>query len=109
MAAGYLLALFPTVLILAGAGISLGRFIRKPDAEGLLLNGLAWSFVAAFIYMALKVPCYSQIKAFYGLLVLLPVCVFAADGWDFFTRRSKLLWSLSGAVLGHAHKPVGGK
>jgi Flp pilus assembly protein TadD len=100
MVAGYVLGLFPTVLILAGTLISLARFIRKPEPTGLLLNGLAWSFITAFVYMALKVPCYSQIKAFYGLLVLLPVCVFAAEGWDFFTRRSKLLWSVSGVALG---------
>jgi len=100
MVAGYVLGLFPTLLILAGTLISLARFIRKPEPAGLLLNGLAWSFIAAFVYMALKVPCYSQIKAFYGLLILLPVCVFAAEGWDFFTRRSKLIWSVFGVAFG---------
>jgi len=100
MAASYVLGLFPTMLILAGTVISLARFLRKPEPAGLLLNGLACSFIAAFLYMALKVPCYSQIKAFYGLLTLLPVCVFAGEGGDFFTRRSKLIRSVSGVAFG---------
>src|SRR5947209_14477004 len=48
-----------------------------------------------FLLYGLEGPSYSQIKAFYGLLILLPVCVFAAEGWDFLTRRRK---ALSGAL-----------
>ena len=100
MAANYLPALVPTVMILVGAVISLGKFIRRPTPEGLLLNGLAWSFVAAFFHMALTVPCYSQIKAFYGLLILLPVCAFGAAGWEFFTRSRRLLLLTLNVALG---------
>ncbi len=91
MTAGYLLALLPTVLIGVGAVIFLRRFVLNPTTEGLLLNGLAWSFVAALFHMALKFPTYALVKAFYGLLILLPVCTFGALGWDFFARRTKLL------------------
>jgi len=99
MTVGYLLALLPTLLIGVGALISLGRFIRNPTGEGLLLNGLAWAFVAALFHMALKFPTYALIKAFYGLLIILPVCAFGALGWDFFARRRTILWlALSVAV-----------
>src|SRR5205823_5893721 len=100
MAGGYLLALVPTLLIGAGSLLFLVQFARKPTAEGILLNGLAWAFFASLFYMAVKSPTYALIKAFYGLLTLLPVCVFGAAGWDFFARRKKFVFfSLSIALV----------
>lgn len=100
MAVGYLLALAPTVLIGLGAFISLRRLILRPTSEGVLLNGLAWAFVAALVHMALKFPTYALVKAFYGLLILLPVCAFGAQGWDFLARRGRFFWVSVSIALG---------
>ena len=41
--------------------------------------------------MSLVVPCYSVVKAFYGLSALIPFCWFGAMGTDFLARRSTIL------------------
>jgi tetratricopeptide (TPR) repeat protein len=91
MAAGYLFALLPTLGILLGGGVVLARIFRQPSADSFLLAGLPIAFGAALIYMTLRVPCYSQVKAFYGMLALLPVCVFAVVGLDVLCQRGRLL------------------
>jgi len=86
MAAGSLLALVPTLVIFVGVVVAVVRLVRQPSAEWLVLIGLAGSFGAALVYMTLRVPWYSQVKATYGLLALLPFCAFGALG---FTSLSK--------------------
>ena len=100
MAVGYWLALLPTLAMLTGAVWALWHFLRKPTADWMVLNGLAFAFALAFVFMALKVPYYGQVKASYGLLTLLPLCAYGAAGWDALTRRGRVSgWILSG-VLG---------
>ncbi len=100
MAAGYLLALIPTALIVIGAARLLWKFLRAPDADGLLLGGFAAMVALAIAWMSLKVPSYAQIKAFYGLSALLPLAVFAGAGWEFIFARGKILRTVSLLLLG---------
>jgi len=99
MAAGYLLALAPTLIILTGAAVSLWHFIRKPSAEWFVLLGLSGAVMFALVFMNLKVPSYAQAKAFYGLCALVPLCSFGAVGWEVLTRGRKWLQFALGTVL----------
>jgi len=82
MVGGYWLALVPTLLILAGAAIAIHRFVRQPSAEWFLLSGFFAAVVVALAFMTLRVASYAQVKAFYGLSTLVPLCAFAAMGWE---------------------------
>jgi tetratricopeptide (TPR) repeat protein len=100
MAAGYLWALIPTMLVLAGAGIAILQFIRKPSSELLLLIGFCAVIVLGLVFMTLKVPSYAQVKAFYGLSALTPFCFFGALGWERLTHgRARLQFILDALVL----------
>jgi tetratricopeptide (TPR) repeat protein len=97
MAGGFLLALLPTLLILGGAGSAVRNLIRQPELPWLVLTGVAFATVAAIVYMGLKLPYYAQVKAFYGLVAMLPLCAFAARGWEIILRRGK--WAASAAAV----------
>src|SRR5207253_5152156 len=99
MLAGYLLAPFPTIIILTGAAVAVGRFVRKSSAESLLLLGLSATLLLGLIFMTLKVASYAQVKAFYALSILTPLCFFAALGWETLTRGRKRLQFGLGAIL----------
>ncbi len=86
MAAGYLWALIPAVLILVGAGVTGVRFLRKPSAELFLLLALSVVIALGLSFMTLKVPSYAQAKAFYGLSALTSLCFFGAVGWETVTN-----------------------
>jgi Dolichyl-phosphate-mannose-protein mannosyltransferase len=88
MAAGYLLALIPTMLMLAGAGVAITRFVRQPSSELFLLLGFCALVVLGLVFMTLKVPSYAQAKAFYALSALMPLCFFGALGWETLVRSS---------------------
>jgi protein O-mannosyl-transferase len=49
--------------------------------------------------MTLRVASYAQVKAFYALPVLFPLCAVVAVGWDFMVKKSALLRSLLGVGL----------
>ena len=49
--------------------------------------------------MTLKVACYGQVKAFYGLALLVPLCFFGAVGWEVLTRGRRVLQGALGALL----------
>jgi tetratricopeptide (TPR) repeat protein len=99
MVAGYLWALVPTALILAGAGVAIVQFVRKPSSELFLLLGFCAAIVLGLIFMTLKVPSYAQAKAFYGLSALMPLCFFGALGWETLTHGHACLRSVLGALL----------
>ncbi len=82
MAVGCALALAPTLAIVAGATTWLARLVRRPDAVSALVLGIAATTVAATVYMTLRVPSYAQAKSFYALVVLVPICAFAAEGLE---------------------------
>src|SRR5436190_20154086 len=99
MAAGYLWALLPTMLIIAGMGIAIFQFIRKPSSELFVLLGFCGVLVLGLIFMTLKVPSYAQAKAFYGLSALTPLCFFGAMGWKTLTHDSRRLRFVLGMLI----------
>jgi tetratricopeptide (TPR) repeat protein len=100
MVAGYLWALVPTALILAGTGVAIVQFVRKPSSELFLLLGFCAAIVLGLIFMTLKVPSYAQAKAFYGLSAITPLCFFGALGWEALTDgRARLRFILGILVL----------
>jgi tetratricopeptide (TPR) repeat protein len=86
MAAGYLWAIVPALLILVGAGVAGVRFLRKPSAELFLLLAFPVVVALGLSLMTLKVPSYAQAKAFYGLSALTSLCFFGAVGWETVTN-----------------------
>jgi Flp pilus assembly protein TadD len=96
MAAGYLLALLPTVAILAGIVATLIRFLRSPRPEDIVVLGLPFLAGIALLYYSLQVPVYASAKAFYASSALLPLCMLGARGWNSLTQRAGrcawLLW-----------------
>ena len=91
MNAGYLLSLLGTALLIAGLCVALIRFIRQPTPEWFLLLGLVFAFAVGVALMSLRVASYAQVKAFYALPALLPLCAMAALGWDFLSGKSATL------------------
>ncbi len=90
MIGGYWLALIPTLLIVAGAAIATRRFICQSSTEWFLLIGFSTAVVVALIFMTLRVASYAQVKAFYGLSTLVPLCAFGAVGWEKIQRARRL-------------------
>ncbi|MDB6125929.1 MAG: Photosystem assembly protein Ycf3 [Pedosphaera sp.] len=90
MAAGFLLALIPTFLILVGTGFAIHKYLHRRELSWLVLAGFAFSTAAAILYMTLKLPSYGQVKAFYGLIAMLPICVFGAMGWSALEKYKRL-------------------
>ncbi len=100
MAAGCLLALVPTVIILTGVAACARRFFRHPEPVWFLLLGLPVTTLAALVYMNLKLPFYCNVKAFYGLIALLPICAFGAVGWDILMKQTRVLRPVLCVTLG---------
>jgi tetratricopeptide (TPR) repeat protein len=86
-------------LVLAGAVAAIVQFIRKPSSELFVLFGFSAVIVLGLVFMTLKVPSYAQVKAFYGLSVLTPLCFFGALGWQTLTRRSERLRFVLDALI----------
>jgi len=93
VAGGYWLALIPTALIAIGAAIAIYRFVRKPSVQWFLLLGFSATVAIALVFMTLKVASYAQVKAFYGLSTLVPLCAFAALAWTKLANAPRLLRS----------------
>ena len=100
MAAGYLWAVVPTALILVGAVVAIVQFIRKPSSELFLLIGFCTVIALGLIFMTLKVPSYAQVKAFYALSAVTPLCFFGTLGWETLThRRARFRLALSALLV----------
>jgi Flp pilus assembly protein TadD len=99
MVGGYLLSLIPSLLILIGVVVAIFQFIRRPSAEWFLLIGFSAAVAVAVIFMTLKIASYAQVKAFYGLSLLVPLCAFAAIGGEKFQRGSRTLRLMVGTLL----------
>ncbi len=83
MAGGFLLALLPTALILTGLFTSCLRLVRRSEAVWWGLLGFAFAMLLAIVHLNLEVPAYAEAKAIFGLAALIPLCAFAAAGWEF--------------------------
>jgi tetratricopeptide (TPR) repeat protein len=99
MVAGYLLAVFPTILVLVGAATSAVKLIYEGGADWFVLLGLAFAVWVGLIFLNLTVPNYSMVKSFYGLCALIPFCAFGAVGWEVLTRGRKWLQFALGTIL----------
>jgi Flp pilus assembly protein TadD len=88
MNAGYLLALVPAALVLAGLIIVTIRFLRRPKSTDFLLLTLLAACVGGIILMSLRVASYAQVKAFYALPALAGFCVLGAIGWEWLASRA---------------------
>jgi tetratricopeptide (TPR) repeat protein len=82
MAAGYWLAVVPTVVVLLGGLLAVVAFIRYPSAEWFLLLSLGFCVLAALVQVSLTAPYHCVVKAFYGMSALLPVCAIGANGFE---------------------------
>src|SRR5262249_52971087 len=103
MNAGYLLAVVPSALFLVGVGVLIFRLVRKPDIEAFLYLSLVALYGAGIVLMTLRVASFAQVKAFYALPALLPVCFLCVTGWDFLARRRALWsWMLTTAMVAWA-------
>lgn len=91
MSLGFLLAMVPTLGLLAGGLASLVAWFRQPSLVGTFLGTLSGLVLAGLLFVTLRVPSYAQAKAFYGLTGLLPLCACAATGLDLAVLRRR--WS----------------
>src|SRR5205823_1505357 len=82
MVAGYFLAMVPAVVILVGVVVAFWRFVQKPSIEWFVLFSLTGAIALGVVFMTLKVASYAQVKAFYGLAAVVPICFFGALGWE---------------------------
>ena len=109
MAAGYALAVLPSLAILIGGLVGLWRLARRRMRSqrrqaGLYLAGIAAVTLLALLYMTLKVPSYAQSKAFYVQPAVPALCTAFVIGADWLLNqcrgrhaawlRSALLWLL---------------
>ncbi len=99
MVAGYLLAPAPSFLILTGAATIFWRYVRKPSTEGFVLIAFAAAVTLGVVFMTLKVASYAQVKAFYGLALLVPICLSGAVGWEVLTRGRQVIQGTLGVIL----------
>lgn len=99
MAAGFLLALLPTVALLTGLVAELGKLVRAPSAEALLLLGALGGNVLAVVALNVALPYYGHGKAFYGLASMVPLCTLAGRGFEILAGERRRLLATAIAVL----------
>ena len=87
MAAGYVLALVPTLVVVCGCCVAVVRFVREPRVDWLLLVGSLGVMFLAIVLLSLRLPSYEQPKAFHALNILLPFCACAIVGYEYLTRH----------------------
>jgi Tfp pilus assembly protein PilF len=90
---GYLIALVPTILALIGVAGAINRLIRQSSPEWFFLLGYSAVLAIALVFISLRVPSYSVVKAFYALSALVPFSAFVASGfktWAAFRPRIRL-------------------
>jgi len=97
IAAGYWLAVLPTVAILVGTAAAAISMIRRPKGVWFLLAGVVVLMGVGLICFVLRHPYYfANTKAHYGLPAMMSLCAFGAWGMDILTRRCRtarvVLW-----------------
>ena len=113
--AGYLLALGPAVLILAGGIVAIAVLVRRAGAApppgkatphsapalagGLFLAAAAAAYLLALLAYSLAVPSYATFKAFYALPAVLPLAACAGLGFETLTRGRPVAIALLSACL----------
>jgi tetratricopeptide (TPR) repeat protein len=107
MAAGFLLALVPSLGIAVGLVAAIRGLIRQPRAEWFLLFGVAGGLAVAMLFQYLRYPYYGHGKAFYALAGMVSLCALGAWGLDELARIGRwpglLLAILVGAWAGTSY------
>jgi len=91
MAAGYWLALLPTLGMLVGAGAAVLHWYRRQSLSWLLILGLAFAMLFGLIHLNLSVPFIASPKIFYGLSAM--ICLCACGGWGLDLLAGRRRWS----------------
>jgi tetratricopeptide (TPR) repeat protein len=100
MAAGYLLALLPSLGIGVGLLAALWQFLRRPQAEWYLLFGVLGGLAVAASYQILRYPYNGHARASYLLTGMLPVCALGALGLEGIARLGRVAGALLVILLG---------
>ncbi|MBN2456219.1 MAG: glycosyltransferase family 39 protein, partial [Sedimentisphaerales bacterium] len=82
ISAVYLLAIPASLFIILGVVRAAGRVIFGASKLWLLILGSIFVIVYSMVYMNLRIPCWGQAKASYGLFTILPVSLIFAFGLD---------------------------
>jgi Flp pilus assembly protein TadD len=99
MAAGFILALVPTILVLTGLARMLAASFRAPRLVWIFLIGIGWIVAFAMLDMTINEPSYAHAKAFFGLPALLPFCALGVLGFEFWTGLGKTArWAVAVAL-----------
>jgi hypothetical protein len=84
MSAGYLVAIPASLFAAAGGVRCLVRAFSDADpgrrAAFSFLATLAYAVLFGLVYMSLRLPYFAQAKATYGLVIMLPLSLFFAEG-----------------------------
>jgi tetratricopeptide (TPR) repeat protein len=94
MNGAYAFALIPTALVLIGFVVLVVRAVRKPEMESFVGVSFVALYAAGILFMTLRVASFAQVKAFYALPALLPICFLGVVGWEFLARRSPVCGSV---------------
>jgi Tfp pilus assembly protein PilF len=98
MGAGYLLALFPSVLMLIGFAVLLNAAVRRGGSNWLVLV-LAAASIGAVALWPFRLPIYSVIKASFATPAALAWCALAGAGFGALRRRSRVAGQLASVLL----------
>ncbi|HWN95892.1 MAG TPA: tetratricopeptide repeat protein, partial [Methylomirabilota bacterium] len=96
LALGYWLSLLPMVAVLLGFGLTIWTMLRRPANEWSLLAGPVLLFGLALFYLSLTAPGTSQVRASFGLLLLIPFCAMFSVG---FGRMASWRWPAGVALI----------
>jgi tetratricopeptide (TPR) repeat protein len=100
MAAGYLLALVPSLAVAAGLVVAVVELVRRPRAEWFLLLGVAAGLAVALLYQFLRYPYYGHVKAIYELTGAVPLCALGALGLGALARPGRAAAAALAVLLG---------
>ncbi len=96
---GYLCSVPMTLILIAGIVITVIQFIQQPKCEWAVILGTIFLFGFAILFMTLRVPFYTEAKAFYALPALVPFGALATAGWDWLQKRNPALRTALWAIL----------
>jgi tetratricopeptide (TPR) repeat protein len=100
MAAGFLLALLPSLAIAVGLLAALVRLVRRPQAEWFLLCGVLGGLGAGVLFQSLRYPYFGHARASYLLVGLLPLCALGGCGLDILARAGRVAAALLVLLVG---------
>jgi 4-amino-4-deoxy-L-arabinose transferase-like glycosyltransferase len=95
LAVTYLLAIPAMVFFAIGMVQAIRQSLRQADRYWLPLVGVFAIYGFSIAYMALKIPAYAQIKASYGLYIVMPFALVCAEGFSVFERALRARYWLA--------------